>query len=157
VEQAFNMFINKEHLQSWLPLVTDVTPMVGGKYEITWPPKTKKNTKAKKRKIKKKKTTIGCKIIAYEPNKIITFEWNGPFNDSHRLSSQLHSHVTVYFLPLEGSKKNKQQFTEVHLILTGWEEAENYKEARKQSEITWTDAIEKLIEHVNNNFNNTNT
>lgn len=146
--QAFNMFTNKEHLQSWLPVVANVDPKVGGTYELTWSlkPDIKKKTK---KKIKKKKTTIGCKILAYEPDKYLAFEWKGSTDKPSSDSSQLHTQVAVYFLPMDSNKKRRGQFTEVHLILTGWKDIDEGKEVKTWIETTWTDAFEKLIEHVN--------
>ncbi len=152
VNQAFTMFTNKEHLQSWLPVVANVEPKVGGVLEISWASKTKN-----KKKGKKKKTTMRCKILAYEPNKYIAFEWKGPVDKAFMNSSEQGTQVSIYFLPINVKKKSNMQFTEVHLTLTGWETTEDGNEARKWFEDSWANAFEKLIEHVNDikekNFN----
>ena len=145
VEQAFNMFTNKEHLISWLPIVSNVEPKIGGKFELTWSSGSKKT-----KKLKKKKRTIGCKILGYEPNKYLAFEWRSPNNESGINQSQLQSYVTVYFLPMDTKNKEKAQFTHVHLTITGLTAFAEVDKVRTWFESNWTSAFEKLIEHVNN-------
>ena len=137
VNQAFKMFTNKEHLQSWLPVVENVEPKEGGKYEISWA---------------MEKPSIGCKILIYEPNKYLMFEWKGPADKSFMYSSQLDTQVTIYFLPIDCNKMSEEQFTEVRLILTSFNDLDNDEEIKKWFEITWANAFEKLIEHVNDIF-----
>ncbi|WP_455393237.1 SRPBCC family protein [[Eubacterium] cellulosolvens] len=147
VNQAFNMFTNKEHLQSWLPVVKNVEPKLGGKYEVSVVKKPE-NKKSKK----DKKNTIGCKILAYEPNKFIAFEWKAPDDKSIKDSSKLRSQVAIYFLPMASKKKLKQSFTEVHLILTVWKDKNNGRESKERIEDTWANAFAKLTEYVSELF-----
>jgi uncharacterized protein YndB with AHSA1/START domain len=144
VEQAFNMFTNKEHLMSWLPIVSNVEPKIGGKFELSWASGSKKT-----KKLNKKKTTIGCKILGYEPNKYLAFEWKGPTNGSSMNLSQHQTYITVYFLPMDTKKRSKNQFTHVHLTLTGLKDFDEVEEVKAWFEDNWTSAFEKLIEHVN--------
>ncbi len=141
-------------------MVANVDPRPGGKYELSVAKesndkkkttrKTKKKTRMKTtKKIKKRKTTIGCKILSFEPNKYIAFEWKSPGDKSIMDFSSLDTQVAIYFLPINISKKKKEVFTEVHLILTGWNSLDNGKDARERFERTWTVAFEKLIEYVN--------
>ncbi|UCD26759.1 MAG: SRPBCC domain-containing protein [Candidatus Bathyarchaeota archaeon] len=65
---AFEMFTINEHLEKWLTQVADVEPKVGGKYELFWNPEDKEND-----------STIGCKILALHLNKLLSFEWKGPY------------------------------------------------------------------------------
>ena len=125
-------------------MVSKVVPKIGGKYEISWGLGSH-NTK----KLKKKKTTIGCKIIGYEPNKYLAFEWKGPTNGSAINLSEHQTHVAVYFLPMDTKKKNDNQFTHVHLTLTGFKDFDEVDEVKTWFEQSWSSAFEKLIEHVN--------
>ncbi|WP_455393252.1 SRPBCC family protein [[Eubacterium] cellulosolvens] len=136
VNQAFEMFTNKEHLMSWLPIVANIEPKTGGKYEISWT---------------KKKPSTGCKILIYEPNKYLMFEWKS--SDKYfKHSSLLDIQVTIYFLPMDCNKMSEEQFTEVHLILTSFNDLDNDKEIRLWFESTWANAFENLIDHVNDIF-----
>ena len=137
VNQAFEMFTNKEHLTSWLPIVANVEPKVGGKYEISWI---------------KERPSIRCKILIYEPNKCLLFEWKGHADESFMYSSLLDIQVTLYFLPMDCNKMSDEQFTEVRFILTSFNDLDNNKEIKLWIESTWANAFEKLIEHVNDVF-----
>ena len=135
VEQAFEMFTNKKHLQSWLPIVADIEPKEGGKYEISWT---------------KEKPSIGTKILIYKPNKCLTFECKGSSDKLPLDSSLLDTEVTIYFLPMDCNEMSEEQFTEVRLILTTFNDMDNDDEIKIWFESTWANAFEKLIEYVNN-------
>ena len=64
LKKAFQMFTVNKHLEKWLTQVADVEPKVGGKYELFWNPQDREND-----------STIGCKILALQPNKFLSFEW----------------------------------------------------------------------------------
>jgi uncharacterized protein YndB with AHSA1/START domain len=89
-KRAFEMFTDNELLASWLTNLADVEPRVGGKYELFWVPEEKQDN-----------STIGCKITALEPNKLLAFEWKGPifYKDFMNVSDPL-THVTVMFLDI---------------------------------------------------------
>ena len=145
VGQAFNMFVNKDYLQSWLPGLIQILPNNGGKLE------TPTNSKQQDTKnSKKNQTAKDSRIIAYEPNKYIAFEWNGQTVRSDVNSPKFHTKILINFLPMNNSKKKEKQFTEVHLTLTGLETCEDdNNDARAWVETTWSNAFERLIEHVN--------
>ena len=130
VNQAFKLFTNKDHLMSWLPIVEDIEPKEGGKYEISWT---------------KEKPSIGSKILIYKPNKYLMFEWKGPTNKSFMDSSQLETQVTIYFLPMDTKKMSEGQFTEVRLTLTSFNDSDDDEETRSWLENTWANAFEKLV------------
>jgi uncharacterized protein YndB with AHSA1/START domain len=52
-----------EHIEKWLAQMANVEPRVGGKYELVWNPDDKQND-----------STIGCKILALQSNRFLTFE-----------------------------------------------------------------------------------
>lgn len=64
--QAFQFFTGSEHLASWLTNAAEVEPVAGGKYELFWAPDDREND-----------STIGCKVLAIEENKLLVFEWKG--------------------------------------------------------------------------------
>lgn len=140
VDQAFEMFIKKEHLQSWLPMITDVVTGTNGEYNITI-----EGTRSKQK-------TTKCKIFAYEPNKYLGFDWIGHNKNHSNNQSDLKIKISVYFLPMDTSAKKKIRFTEVTLTITGLEGNDGLKDNKKWYENTWTNAFENLIEHVNDVF-----
>ena len=140
IDQAFEMFTKDEQLETWLTEAADVEPEVGGKFELFWNPKDKEND-----------STIGCKILAYKPSKYFAFEWKGPKQFKHFMNtSRPLTHVFVYFIPIIINEQNKQ-FTEVHLIHTGWHDTDEWEEARVWFENAWAAAFQKLSEVINKN------
>jgi uncharacterized protein YndB with AHSA1/START domain len=138
VAQAFEMFTKNAHLQSWLTELADVEPAVGGKYELFWNPSDKEND-----------STIGCKVLAIQPEKYLAFEWKGPSQFKHFMNiARPLTHVVIYFLPMTRDKAG-QTFTEVHMIHTGWRESDEWEEARAWFESSWANAFEKLSEVIN--------
>jgi uncharacterized protein YndB with AHSA1/START domain len=133
--RAFELFTRNELLRSWLALSAEVTPEVGGKYELFWEPNERENY-----------STIGCRITALEADRFLSFEWKGPkqfkqfMNDADPLT-----HVVVFFLPAEGGA------TAVHLIHSGWRSAAPWEEARRWFEVSWRAAFAELEAQVNGN------
>ncbi len=127
------MFTNNDLLTSWLTNLADVDPRVGGKYELFWVPEEKENN-----------STIGCKITALEPGKLLAFEWKGPifYKEFMNVSDPL-THVAVMFLdsPEEGH-------TEVHLLHSGWRKGEEWEEARIYFVKAWAKAFNDLKQLV---------
>jgi uncharacterized protein YndB with AHSA1/START domain len=131
-KKAFEMFTVNEHLGKWLTEVADVEPKVGGKYELFWNPEDREND-----------STIGCKILAIQPNKFLCFEWKGPKQFKHFMNERRpFTNVVVFFVP-HGEE------TEVYLLHTGWEDTEEWKEARQWFDKSWTTAFSELQKHVN--------
>ena len=134
--KAFAMFTENKHLESWLTLKADVEPKVEGKYELFWNPENREID-----------STIGCKITALEPDKLLSFEWKGPaqykdfMNDADPLT-----HVVVLFLPYGEGKAPE---TEVHLIHSGWRSSAEWEEARQWFERMWSGCFKELSKQVN--------
>lgn len=141
VKEAFDKFTINEQLESWLTEQAEVEPQTGGKFELFWNPENKEID-----------STIGCKILAFQPGKYLAFEWKGPaqFKDFMNTAQPL-THVVIYFLPISGDDPDKD-FTEVHLIHTGWRNTEEWEKARVWFENSWAMSFEKLSEIVNKNI-----
>ena len=134
--RAFEMFTVNECLQSWLPELADVEPVVGGKFELFWDPENPEDN-----------STIGCKVTAVEQDRFIAFEWKGPVQFKHFMNdADPLTHVVVFFLP---SGTTASPRTEVHLIHSGWRETEEWYEARLFFKRAWDRAFEKLKSVVN--------
>lgn len=137
-EQAFRMFTVNERLQSWLTVIADVEPIVGGKYELFWNPEEKAHD-----------STIGCKITAVELGKFLAFEWKGPKQYEYFMNkADPLTHVVVFFLPCSGGD-SQTPCTEVHLIHSGWRSSEEWEEARLWFKKAWDVAFENLVNEVN--------
>ena len=128
---AFEMFTINKHLESWLTQVADVELNVGGKYELFWNPQDKEND-----------STIGCKILALHPNKLLSFEWKGPRQFKHFMNDvRPLTNVVIFFIPhLEG--------TEIHLLHTGWRDSAEWEEARQWFGNAWEKALSELQKYV---------
>ena len=130
-KQAFEMFTENKLLPMWLPHLAEVEPRVGGKYELFWDPNDKENN-----------STIGCKVTAIEPNRLIAFEWKGPteFQEFMNKADPL-THVVVLFVDCS---EDPDPCTIVHLVHSGWKRSAVWEKARKYFEKAWKHAFEKL-------------
>lgn len=150
IEQAIDLFINEEEVRSWLPVIERSRYRAGGEHEICW--SFELSNKNDKKKKKSKKISVKCKILAIKRKKYSNVNWNDE-NDSHSMNhSQSNINGLVYFLPLDCGLKLKKHFTEVHLILTGFNDSTDSQTTLKWFQNTWTNAFEKLIEHVNDMY-----
>jgi len=129
--EAFKMFTENRSLESWLTVLAEVEPRVGGKYELFWNPEDREND-----------STIGCKVLAIEPNRLISFEWKGPKEQKELNEIRPLTSVVVSFFPLAFG-------TEVHLIHAGWRDSEQWKAAFDYFVRNWTIAFDKLERVVN--------
>lgn len=132
---AFQKFTAADQLTRWLAEDAEVEPKAGGKYELFWDAQERE-----------KNSTLGCRITAFEPDKLIAFDWKGPEQFRHFMNvARPPTHVTIFFLPLpEGAGKA----TEVHLIHTGWGDTPEWVEARQWFEKAWGGAFESLKNQI---------
>jgi uncharacterized protein YndB with AHSA1/START domain len=132
VHRAFEMFTSNKLLATWLTVVAEVEPEVGGKYELFWEPSDRENN-----------STIGCKVTAVELDRFISFEWRSPkqYKQFANNADPL-THVVVFFIPQGDS-------TKVYLIHSGWRSTPDWEEARQWQVKAWTGAFEELKAKVN--------
>jgi uncharacterized protein YndB with AHSA1/START domain len=130
-EKAFKLFTLNTHLEKWLTASAVVEPRVGGKYELFWNTQDREND-----------STIGCKVLAICPDKLINFEWKGPKQFKNFMNSvRPLTNVSVFFIHNRGS-------TEVHLIHTGWREGADWEEARQWFDKAWENAFTELSNYL---------
>jgi len=131
LHNAFKTFIDHNLLETWLTEKAEVEPKIGGKYELFWDPNDRENN-----------STIGCKVTAIAPNRLLAFEWKGPIEFKELMNGvDPLTHVVVLFVNCtEGSTL----CTEVHLVHSGWRISEAWKEARNYFEKAWKIAFKKL-------------
>jgi len=125
------MFTVNAHLEKWLTKVADVEPKLGGKYELFWNPEDMTND-----------STIGCKILAFQPSNFLAFEWKGPRQFKHFMNDASPlTHVVVCFIPCHDG-------TEIHLLHTGWRNTPEWEEARKWFDRAWTMVLTELQKYT---------
>jgi len=126
------MFTINELLESWLVALAEVEPTVGGKYELFWEPHDRENN-----------STIGCQVTAIEPDKFLSFEWRSPKQFKHFANNaDPLTHAVVFFIP-------EAEWTEVHLIHSGWRSSTEWEAARQWQVQAWNGAFERLGKLVN--------
>jgi len=131
VSDVFKLFTENKHLEKWLTNEANVEAKLGGSYELFWNPQDKEND-----------STIGCKIVAYNTNKLSSFEWRGAKQFKHFMNTvRPLTNVSVFFRP-------KGEQTEIHLIHTGWRNTPEWDEAFKWFEKAWTISFEVLKEYI---------
>ena len=130
--RAFKMFTVNHLLETWLVNVAEVEPAVGGKYELFWEPEDRENN-----------STIGCRVTAIEPAKLLSFEWRSPkqYKNFANNADPL-THTVVFFIP-DGES------TDVHLIHSGWRSTAEWEEARQWQDRAWSVAFKALEKQVN--------
>lgn len=125
--RAFEMFTVGSLLESWLTVLADVEPVVGGKYELFWEPEDRENN-----------STLGCKVTAIERDQFLSFEWKSPKQFKHFAHhADPLTHVTVAFVP-------RGAWTHVHLLHSGWRSRPEWEEARQWQGQAWSAALDRL-------------
>lgn len=128
---AYKMFTVNKHLEKWLTQMADVEPKIGGRYELFWNPKNKIDD-----------STIGCKILALVPGKLLCFEWKGPKQFQHFMNNvRPLTNVAVFFTSFQSG-------AEVHILHTGWRDTVEWREARLWFDRTWQTALSELQDYV---------
>lgn len=135
IERAFAMFTQNEPLQAWLTKIADVEPRVGGRFELFWDPDDPERN-----------STLGCKIVALEPNALLSFEWKGPpmfrfMNEADPLTL-----VTIFLSPCT---EVLTPCTDVYLVHSGWGSTADWEEARTYFAHAWENAFVELETLIN--------
>lgn len=127
--EAFRLFSTSEGLATWLVGAADVEARTGGKYELFWDPADREND-----------STIGCKVTAMDPDRLLAFEWKGPRQYKHFMNeADPLTHVVVAFSP-------DADGTVVHLVHSGWRGTPEWEEARQWFDRAWEQAFMRLQE-----------
>jgi len=135
--KAYEMFTVNKLLESWLitPFSegghAEIEPVLGGKYELFWEPMDRENN-----------STIGCKVTVIQLDKILAFDWKGPSEFKHFMNAaDPLTHVVVSFIP---NTKGPVEFTEIHLIHSGWGNSPEWQKAREYFMHAWSRAFSNL-------------
>jgi uncharacterized protein YndB with AHSA1/START domain len=131
-QHAFDLFTVNKLIESWLTPLAEVEAIAGGKYELFWEPDDKENN-----------STLGCRITAIEPRQLVSFEWRSPKQFKHFANTaDPLTHVVVFFIPCG-------EWTQVHLVHSGWRSSAEWEEARLWQGHAWRGAFEELEKLVN--------
>ncbi|MGA2973453.1 MAG: SRPBCC domain-containing protein [Candidatus Bathyarchaeia archaeon] len=140
--EAYEMFTVNRLLESWLitPFSegghAEIEPVLGGRYELFWEPTDRENN-----------STVGCKVTAIQPDKVLAFDWKGPAEFKHLMNTaDPLTHVVISFIP---NGESPSASTDVHLIHSGWGNSPDWKEARHYFLQAWSGAFRKLEKIVN--------
>jgi uncharacterized protein YndB with AHSA1/START domain len=129
--RAFEMFTVNGELEKWLAARADVEARLGGKYELFWNPDEPEFD-----------STVGCRVTAFAPGRLLAFEWKGPKQYSDFMNEcQPLTHVTVAFT---AGEDGGSPYTEVHLVHTGWRDTAEWEEARQWFVRNWEGAFRAL-------------
>ena len=127
-DEAWGLWTEPDKLKSWLTSAANTEIKVGGLYELFWEPEHPERN-----------STIGCRVLEFEPLRRISFQWKGPvpFADIMNVSP-LPTWVRVTF-----SVREKNQ-TVIRLEHFGWKSDPHWIEARKWQENAWLRAFSQL-------------
>ncbi len=129
VEEIWSYWIDPCKLEKWLTVKANVEPMLNGLYELFWEPDSREQN-----------STIGCKFIAFVPNKLIAFQWKGPVPFADLMNTE--PPPTWVSVSLEAINP---ECTTIHFRHSGWGESDRWKEARSWQEQAWSAAFKELL------------
>jgi uncharacterized protein YndB with AHSA1/START domain len=128
VEEAWNFWTNSKKLEHWLTTEANVNAKIGGAYELFWDP-TNHN----------ENSTLGCKISAFVPYKLLAFQWRGPVPFADLMN--VEPFPTWASVSFEATGVNQ---TTLHFRHSGWGEGERWSSAREWQKNAWTGAFKEL-------------
>lgn len=128
LEDAWRTWTEPRLLKRWLCEDANVEIEVGGNFELFWDLNNRSLN-----------STIGCKVIAMEPNRRLAFQWRGPpeFSDLMNVSP-FPTSVSIEFEKINLSN------CIVHFRHSGWGESERWILARDWQNSAWLGAFAEL-------------
>lgn len=128
VEQAWEMWTDNQALQTWLAPKANVKEALGGSYELFWDLEHPDQN-----------STLGCKILALIPSRLLAFEWRGPVEFSDLMNTEpFPTWVSVSF------ERKAEKVTLVHFRHSGWQEGPRWDAARSWQSKAWEMAFAEL-------------
>lgn len=128
VKEAWQLWLDGRKLVQWLTTEARVEPQVGGAYELFWDPTNHNDN-----------STLGCKITALVPHKLLAFEWRGPVPYADLMNVEpFPTWASVSFEPVEVNK------TMLHFRHSGWGVGDPWREAKDWQNTAWTMAFNEL-------------
>jgi uncharacterized protein YndB with AHSA1/START domain len=124
---CFRLFTTAAGLTAWLCERASVDAELGGRYELFWDLAEPEHD-----------STIGCRITAFEPDRLVAFQWRSPrqFAAFANAADPL-THVVVTLHPIEHG-------CAVTLVHSGWRSAPEWREAAEWQRRAWDLAFRAL-------------
>ena len=128
VEEAWNLWTDSRLLESWLTTEAKVDAKLGGAFELFWDPTNHFDN-----------STLGCRITAFVPHKLLAFQWRGPVPYADLMNVEpFPTWASVSFEAIAPAK------TVLHFRHGGWGEGERWSAAREWQRDSWALAFEAL-------------
>jgi uncharacterized protein YndB with AHSA1/START domain len=127
-EEAWILWTDSKKLEKWLTTEANVDPKVGGPYELFWDPSNHSEN-----------STLGCKITALVPYKLLAFEWRGPVPYADLMN--VEPFPTWVSISIEAKSLNE---TVVHFRHSGWGQGDRWNEAKTWQKNAWSGAFSAL-------------
>lgn len=124
---AFALFASAEALSTWLCEDAVVEPQAGGRYELFWNPGDREND-----------STIGCRLTAFEPGRLLAFQWRSPrqFKPFANAADPLTHVVVTVHAHGAGSR--------LTLVHSGWRASPDWQQAADWQAAAWDHAFQAL-------------
>lgn len=128
VEQAWEFWTDNQALQTWLAPKANVKATLGGSFELFWDLEHPDQN-----------STLGCKILALVPNRLLAFEWRGPVEFSDLMNTEpFPTWVSVSF------ERKAEAVTLIHFRHSGWQKGPRWDAAGNWQSKAWGMAFSEL-------------
>lgn len=128
VDETWSLWTDSNRLEQWLTTEANVLPVMGGQYELFWDPINHNEN-----------STLGCKITALVPYKLLAFEWRGPVPYADLMNVQpFPTWVSVLFEMVSAKQ------TLIHFRHSGWSTGDGWNAARNWQQNAWAGAFQQL-------------
>jgi uncharacterized protein YndB with AHSA1/START domain len=128
LQDAWAYWIDPKLVVRWLSVEANIEPRQEGAYELFWDPTNPHEN-----------STVGCKIITFIPEKVLSFEWRGPPAFADVMNTQpLPTWILMTFEMIHEEK------TIIHFRHSGWDISKQWKSARTWQESEWLKAFKEL-------------
>lgn len=128
IDEAWNLWTDSKRLEQWLTTQANVKPVVGGAYELFWDPNNRNDN-----------STLGCKVTALVPYKLLAFEWRGPVPYADLMNVQPFPTWASVSFEIISAKQ-----TVIHFRHSGWGNGERWTAARNWQKNAWARAFQQL-------------
>lgn len=133
LEKLWSAWTCPELITKWFAPEANISPVVGGAFELFFDPSNKEHM-----------TTKGCKIIEFNPYKTLSFTWKGPDDFENIMNKTPLTVVNVTFLE-EG------KLIKVKVAHSGFGDDKQWNDAINWHEIAWKSVLISLRDYLENN------
>lgn len=131
IEQVWHAWTTSDGMASFFAPQSDIELQIGGKYELYMVPDNQKGLRG----------TEGCSILSYQPNQMLSFEWNFPPSIATLRKSGVKTTVILLFEELEHNQ------VKVSLSQLGWGDGSDWDQGFEYFDKAWPYVLSKLAQH----------